>query len=98
MGLKEEGDQDGRVRWYRDHLPLKMHQKYIYIAENNLETGKERLFCNQGCKEKCTGVGRKVGTHMRLGPGPLAGDTEEEWNITHRLRDPPWEDNYPSLV
>ena len=43
-------------------------------------------------------LGRKGGTHVRLGPGPLAGDTEEERNITHRLRDPPWENNHPSLV
>ena len=34
LGLKEEEGQDGRVRWYSDHLPLKTHEKYIYTWNN----------------------------------------------------------------
>ena len=36
-------------------------------------------------------LGRKGGEPIRLGPRPLAGDTEEEGDITHRLKEPPWE-------
>lgn len=39
-------------------------------------------------------LGREGGKSMRLGPAFLAGDTEDERNIIHRFRDPPWEDNY----
>ena len=56
------------------------------LTENKLA---EKLFYNQGCKERPPQPGKKGREAIWWRPAPLVGGTEEEGG-NHRLRDPPW--------
>ena len=80
------GNQDGRVGGGWAHLASWTHQKYIYMQREqfSLKTNwrlAERLFYNQGCKQRSAELLRKREA-TSLGPTYLGGDRGRQGTIT----------------